>query len=85
MKVNYIREMNAWMDFVLDEEPSANAQLLWHTLMALFNRRGEGDEWPEEIAISNQKTGTSPGSAGSVRAMRSCRFRQRRGRPHQSG
>ena len=55
MKVNYIREMNAWMDFVLDEEPSANAQLLWHTLMALFNRRGEGDEWPEEIAISNQK------------------------------
>lgn len=55
MKVNYIKEMNAWMDFVLDEEPSANAQLLWHTLMALFNRRGEGDEWPEEIAISNQK------------------------------
>lgn len=55
MRINYIREMNAWMDFVLDEEPSANAQLLWHALMALFNRRGEGDEWPEEIAISNQK------------------------------
>ena len=47
MKINYIREMTAWMDFVLDEEPSGNAQLLWHALMALFNRRGEGDEWPE--------------------------------------
>ena len=55
LTVNYIREINAFMDFVLDEELSGNAQLLWHALMHVANSQGEGDQWPESIRISNRK------------------------------
>lgn len=55
MTVNYIREINAFMAFCLDNEPSGNAQLLWHALMHLANTQGEGAEWPEEIRVSNRK------------------------------
>ena len=55
LTVNYIREINAFMDFVLDEELSGNAQLLWHALMHMANSQGEGDQWPESIRISNRK------------------------------
>ena len=55
MTVNYIREINDFMAFCLDNEPSGNAQLLWHALMHLANTQGEGAEWPEEIRVSNRK------------------------------
>ncbi len=55
MVVNYIREINAFMEFMMEEELSGNAQLLWHALMHIANTRGEGEEWPESIRISNRK------------------------------
>lgn len=55
MVVNYIAETNAFFRFVIDEEPSGNAQLLWHALMHLFNDHGSGSEWPETMEISNKR------------------------------
>lgn len=55
MKVNYIAELNRFQRFAMDEELSGYAMLLWHTLMGLFNDRGEGDEWPESIRVSSRK------------------------------
>ena len=55
MKVNYIAEINHFQRFAMDEELSGYAMLLWHTLMGLFNDRGEGDEWPESIRVSSRK------------------------------
>lgn len=55
MKVNYIAELNRFQRFAMDEELSGYAMLLWHTLMGLFNDRGEGDEWPESIRVGTRK------------------------------
>ena len=47
--MNYLRELNAFYDW-LDANPCpSHAVALWHTLMAVCNRAG----WPEEFTVAN--------------------------------
>jgi hypothetical protein len=55
-KVNYIRECRAFTMIAAEERFTANEVVLWHALFELFNRKAEGDEWPEGfVQISNAK------------------------------
>ena len=46
-KVNYIRECRAFTMLAAEERLTANEFVLWHALFELFNRKAEGDEWPD--------------------------------------
>jgi len=49
--MNYIYEINTFYDWLIENSVSANAQALWHRLMAYCNSFG----WKDEFTISNTR------------------------------
>lgn len=55
-KVNYIREINRFMEYACDEHVTASERLLWYALMHICNQRAQGAVWPDEyIRVSNDR------------------------------
>ncbi|WP_404451965.1 DnaD domain protein [Virgibacillus necropolis] len=55
--MNYIKELNAFKDWVQVNELSANATLLWHTLMMINNTTG----WKKQFNAPNALVGNLSG------------------------
>ncbi len=54
IRVNYVRECRAFQTAAGEKQITANEVALWHALFELFNRKAEGDRWPEGfIPFSN--------------------------------
>lgn len=57
MIMNYIKELNAFKDWVQVNELSASATLLWHTLMIINNTTG----WKNQFNAPNALVGNLSG------------------------
>ena len=54
--VNYVREIERFIEYAADERLTANERCLWYGLMHIFNQRANGNEWPGEfIPITNDR------------------------------
>ncbi len=54
VRVNYVRECRAFQAAAGERQITANEVVLWHAMFELFNRKAEGDRWPEGfIPFSN--------------------------------
>lgn len=49
--MNYIKQINAFEQWLETNHLSSSAQLLWYKLMNLFNKSG----WSEWISVDNQR------------------------------
>jgi len=47
VRVNYVRECRAFQAAAGERQITANEVVLWHALFELFNRKAEGDRWPD--------------------------------------
>ena len=54
--VNYVREIERFIEYAADERLTANERCLWYGLMHIFNQRANGNEWPGDfIPITNDR------------------------------
>lgn len=54
--VNYVREIERFIEYAADERLTANERCLWYGLMHIFNQRANGNEWPGGfIPITNDR------------------------------
>ena len=54
--VNYVREIERFIEYASDERLTANERCLWYGLMHIFNQRANGNEWPGYfIPITNER------------------------------
>ncbi len=47
VRVNYVRECRAFQAAAGEGQITANEVVLWHALFELFNRKADGDRWPD--------------------------------------
>lgn len=54
--VNYLRELEAFIEYAPEAELTANERLVWYALMHIFNQRANGSQWPDGyLAIDNRR------------------------------
>lgn len=58
--MNYIRELNAFYDWLETNSVSLSAFALWHVLMHIANKGGWPDEFAVAVSVLCAKTGLSP-------------------------
>ena len=57
--VNYVREIERFIEYAADKKLTANERCLWYGLMHIFNQRANGNEWPGDfIPVSNDRVFT---------------------------
>ena len=57
--VNYVREIERFIEYAADKQLTANERCLWYGLMHIFNMRANGNEWPGGfIPITNDRVFT---------------------------
>ena len=57
--VNYVREIERFIEYAADKRLTANERCLWYGLMHIFNQKANGNDWPGDfIPIINDRVFT---------------------------